>query len=293
MFRSWKLGTAFGIGIYVHWSFLLLPAVVLLWSWQELTVSLALFILVLLVAMFGCVVLHELGHALMARYFGIGTRDITLSPIGGIARMERMSEQPGEEILIALAGPAVNFVITGLLLALGVILLSISLLSGIRLDEVALKESFGISFLMGLIVINLTLGCFNLLPAFPMDGGRVLRAVLALFMDRLRATVIATRLAVVVAMLLCVLPFFGWSPLVIVLALFVIVVGQQEVAALRYHEAQRRAGIEVNMPGDADVIDAVAADEPTFSGFVWDGQARRWVVWRDGRPVTSFSARPE
>ena len=93
MLRSWKLGSAFGIGIYVHFTFWLLPAVVLLRSWGG-GFEIAAFSLALLFAVFGCVVLHELGHALMARYYGIRTRDITLYPIGGIARLERMSERP-------------------------------------------------------------------------------------------------------------------------------------------------------------------------------------------------------
>src|SRR4051794_10904135 len=111
MIRSWKLGTAFGIGVYVHWTFLLLPAWVLLNGLGSGGVSLATYLLTLVAAIFGCVVLHELGHALMARRFGIDTRDITLYPIGGVARLERMSERPWEEFWIAGAGPAVNVVI--------------------------------------------------------------------------------------------------------------------------------------------------------------------------------------
>src|SRR5262245_18366280 len=115
MLRSWKLGTAFGIGLYVHWSFLLLPAYVVFNAWGASAGQL-LFLLGLVLAVFGCVLLHELGHALMARQFGIGTRDITLYPIGGVARLERMSEKPWEEVCIALAGPAVNAVLAVLLL---------------------------------------------------------------------------------------------------------------------------------------------------------------------------------
>src|SRR6516164_3375953 len=119
MFRSFKLGTAFGIGIYLHWSFFLLLLWVLMAQASVDTLDTAFFIVGLVAAMFGCVVLHELGHALAARYFGIRTRDITLYPIGGVARLERMSEKPGEELVIALAGPLVNVVIA---FALGVLL---------------------------------------------------------------------------------------------------------------------------------------------------------------------------
>jgi hypothetical protein len=163
----------------------------------------------------------------------------------------------------------------------------------VTLTPEMLEESVGISLWFNLFVTNLMLGCFNLLPAFPMDGGRVLRAVLALGMDRLRATIIASRVALVLAILLGVASYFIHAPMLIFLAAFVFFAGQQEVAALRYQEAQRRAEHAAARYDDADIIDAVPADEAAFSGFVWDGQARRWVVWRDGRPVTSFSARPE
>src|SRR5258707_8546492 len=105
MLRSWKLGTAFGIGIYVHWTFLLLPAWILLNNLGS-GLPVAVYLVMFVTTVFGCVVLHELGHALMARRFGIATRDITLYPIGGVARLERMSEKPLEEFLIAVAGPA-------------------------------------------------------------------------------------------------------------------------------------------------------------------------------------------
>src|SRR5438876_3457560 len=96
--RSWKLGNAFGIGVHVHWTFLLLLGFVLYSNWERGGLQLASYAVALLVSIFGCVVLHELGHALMARRFGIPTRDITLYPIGGVARLERMSERPWEEL---------------------------------------------------------------------------------------------------------------------------------------------------------------------------------------------------
>src|SRR5262245_35041403 len=107
MLRSWRIGSAFGIGLYVHWTFLLLPMLVWLDN-RAYGTSRALHAIVLLLLVFACVVLHELGHALTARRFGIQTKDITLYPIGGVARLERMSDKPWEEFCIALAGPAVN-----------------------------------------------------------------------------------------------------------------------------------------------------------------------------------------
>src|SRR5436305_2617814 len=110
MGRSLRIGTAFGIGLYVHWSFLIIPLLAISSTWRA-GLDQVLLGTGLVFGLFGCVLLHELGHALMARKFGIGTRDITLLPIGGVARLERMSEHPGEEIAIAVAGPLVNVVI--------------------------------------------------------------------------------------------------------------------------------------------------------------------------------------
>ena len=133
-----------------------------------------------IVALFGCVVLHELGHALMARRFGIETLDITLYPIGGVARLQRMPRAPGAELLIALAGPAVNFAIVAVLMGLEFL--------GIGGIESDLSPG---GFLGALMIMNLILGIFNLIPAFPMDGGRVLRALLSGWVGRVRATSVA------------------------------------------------------------------------------------------------------
>jgi Zn-dependent protease len=305
MWRSWKLGTAFGIGIYVHWSFALLLAYAFVNGLLNGGTALALFMVPLALAVFGCVVLHELGHALMARHFGIGTRDITLYPIGGVARLERMTEDPLEEICIAVAGPAVNVVIAALLLPL-CLLFSVGALSGLPLLPRGPEDLIGPGLvgvaLFTLLVSNLVLAGFNMIPAFPMDGGRVLRALLAFSVDRLRATEIAVGVGTVMALGLATLgalPLLGVhtilfdSPLLIPLGGFVMLMGRMELAALRYREARRRMAVEVLPAGD-DVADVLPADGgPAFSGFVWDNRARVWVVWRDGRPVASFSAGSE
>ncbi|HJT77993.1 MAG TPA: site-2 protease family protein [Gemmataceae bacterium] len=303
MWRSWKLGRAFGIDVFVHWSFLLLPLYVFFNGLFDGGLTLALFLVCMALAVFGCVVLHELGHALMARYFGIGTRDITLYPIGGVARLERMSESPAEEIFIALAGPAVNVVIAAVLLPLLWLLSGLNALGHFGLLLPGPGESFG-PHLVGpllcwLLASNILLAGFNMIPAFPMDGGRVLRALLAFGMDRLQATEIAVGVSSVLALGLAVLPFLPLllglgmgSPMLVLLAGFVFIMGRMELAALRHREAQRRA--EAAWAEQGEVLDVLPADpEPGFTGFAWDNRARVWVVWRDGRPVTTFGAGPE
>ena len=154
MRSSLQLGTLFGIPVYLHWTFLLLLGFVAL--------STGMSGVVLVLAIFACVVLHEFGHALAARRYGIGTRDVTLLPIGGVARLERMPDDPRQELVVALAGPAVNIAIAGLL---GIWLVLAGIGAGIGLSLT------GGSFVARLLSINLVLVLFNLLPRVP-DGRR-------------------------------------------------------------------------------------------------------------------------
>ena len=220
MKNSWKLGNLAGIDLFVHWSFLILP----IWiGVSYLTAGGGLgtaFIGVLfLLTVFGCVVLHELGHALMARQFGIDTRDITLLPIGGVARLERMPERPVQELAVALAGPAVNAAIAAALF------LVVMLYGG--WGGRVLPFNVGGSFLVQLILANVILVAFNLLPAFPMDGGRVLRACLAMFLPRVTATRIASTVGQVLAVGLAIVGLMtNW--MLMLVAGFVFVAARNE-----------------------------------------------------------------
>jgi len=219
---SWKLGEYAGIGVYVHATFLILIGWVALAHWTESgslpqVVSGVAFIL----ALFACVVLHEFGHALVARRFGIRTRDITLLPIGGMARLERMPEDPRQELLVAVSGPAVSVAI------------AVALFGWLRvtsawepLDRLSLT---GGSFLERLMMVNLFLAAFNMVPAFPMDGGRVLRSLLAMRMEYTRATHLAANLGQGLALLLGLLGLLT-NPFLVFIALFVWIGAAQEAS---------------------------------------------------------------
>ena len=248
MKNSWKLGKIAGIDVHIHWTFILLPAFIALStiaSGAGLAAATAGVVLVL--AVFGCVVLHELGHALAARRYGIGTHDITLLPIGGVARLERIPEKPSQEIAVALAGPAVNVAIAA---ALWFALVG---LGGMTAWLPAL--AIGGSFMAQLLWINIVLVLFNLLPAFPMDGGRVLRASLAMRMPRARATRLAARVAQVMAVGFGIMGLFG-NPMLILIAVFVFMAARAEAEHVDWTERAKVAGSQHVLSADARIIDA-------------------------------------
>jgi len=214
---SWKIGRLAGIQLYMHWTFLLLIAFIgYLYFSRGATLGAALLGIAFVLALFGCVVLHELGHALMARRFGVPTRDITLLPIGGVARMQRIPEHPTQELLVAIAGPAVNVVIAAILAVI------LGLMGELRgAGYTGLLEIGRGNFLANLMWVNLILVVFNMLPAFPMDGGRVLRATLAYFLPYTTATTIAATAGQAMAVLFGFVGLIGGSPILLFIALFV------------------------------------------------------------------------
>lgn len=220
---QWKLGRFAGIDVFVHATFLLLIGWVGFSHWTEhqswAKVAEGIFFIL---ALFACVVLHEYGHALTARKYGIKTRDITLYPIGGVARLERMPDKPIEELWVALMGPAVNVVIAAGLFAY--LFFSRSL---VPLNELTIASG---SFIERLMTVNISLVLFNLIPAFPMDGGRVLRAVLAMRMEYVRATQIAANIGQGMALLFGFLGLFG-NPSLLFIAFFVWIGASQEASS--------------------------------------------------------------
>lgn len=271
---AWKLGEFRGIGVYVHATFLILIAIVVMGHWSQSqdwgrTLQGVAFVL----AIFGCVVLHEFGHALTAARYGIRTRDITLLPIGGVARLERMPREPIQELWVALAGPAVNVVIAAALFAW------LRLTGGLTPVE---QLSLGAGpFLERLLVVNVFLVAFNLLPAFPMDGGRVLRALLATRMEYTRATQIAASIGQGMALLFGLVGFFV-NPFLLFIALFVWIGAAQEASMVQLSAAldgipMARAmltNFETLRPDDplAQAVDSILAGSQQDFPVVEDGR---------------------
>jgi Zn-dependent protease/predicted transcriptional regulator len=264
---SWHIGRVAGVNIYLHATLLILVAWIgyEYYAWRHQVrdvIEGTLFI----VCFFGIVLLHELGHALAARHYHIRTPDITLLPIGGLARMERMPERPHQELMVALAGPAVN-----VLLAL-VYWGTISPLS-----VLVPPQDFrwvGGHFLEKLVWTNVAMAAFNLMPAFPMDGGRVLRALLAMRLGYTRATRWAADIGQVMAFAFGALGLYAMHPLWVFIALFVYLGAEQEAEIVRVKSAL--AGVPIQRVMITDFRSLAPQDllqravEHTLAGFQQD-----------------------
>jgi len=239
---SWKIGTFAGIPVYLHATFLLLLGWIALSHWmQSQSLITTLTGVAFTSALFVSVVLHEYGHALMARRYGIATRDITLLPIGGVARLERIPEKPNQELWVALAGPAVNVVLAALL---GAYLLLTGHFEPVR--QMGLTHGI---FLERLLLANLFLVGFNLIPAFPMDGGRVLRALLARRMEYARATRTAASIGQGLAFVFGFLGLFT-NPFLVFIAFFVWIGAAQEAALVETKSALESVFVKDAMISD-------------------------------------------
>lgn len=295
---SFSIGRLFGSDLRVHVTFFLLLAWIGFAAYSDQGPAAALQSVLFVLALFACVVAHEFGHALTARRYGIATPDITLLPIGGLARLERMPENPRHEILVALAGPAVNIVIWAVL----VLVLRVDMPTGPmnRIDPGAQN------FLGQLAMVNLFLALFNMIPAFPMDGGRVLRAALSLWMNRVRATRIAAAAGQVVAFLLGFLGLSSGNPLLVLIAVFVFFAASTESQDVAMQAVARRLQAREAMitcfesltPGDS--LDAAAAavirstqhefpvidSDGTLQGFLTRDALFHALVQQSGHPPT-------
>lgn len=263
---SWKIAEIAGMPVYIHATFLLLLGWVALSNWaSERTLAGTLAAVAFILAVFACVVLHEFGHALVARRYGFKTRDITLLPIGGVARLERMPEDPRQELQVALAGPGVNVLIAA------VLFLWLRVTAALEpITQIGVTEG---SILGRVMLVNVSLVVFNLLPAFPMDGGRVVRALLAMRTDYTRATQIAAALGQGMAFLFGFVGLFT-NPLLLFIALFIWIGAGQEASAVQMKSALGGIPVEKAMLTDFRVLapqDLIArAVELILAGFQQD-----------------------
>ncbi|ULC57887.1 site-2 protease family protein [Flaviramulus sp. BrNp1-15] len=256
-----NLGTVAGIKIKVHWTFFFLIAwIVFSELKQGGSTNSVLFNVALVLAVFLCVVLHELGHALTAKRFGIITKKITLLPIGGMASLERIPESPKEELLVTLAGPFVNIIIA-LILYFIIPVNEFMHLNFTETFEVLMSFTFQ-NFLFYLYVVNIGLVIFNIIPAFPMDGGRILRAILAMNMNRVKATQIASSIGQFIAVVFLLLGLL-YNPFLIIIALFIFLgaYGEnqivQHLALLKGHNVEDAMIINITTFSPEDPIDVV------------------------------------
>jgi Zn-dependent protease/predicted transcriptional regulator len=246
---SFRIARVGGTEIRIHFTFILL---LIFFGWvfaRQGGTAAAIQGLAFILILFLCVLLHEFGHAVAARRYGIHTPDITLLPIGGVARLQRMPDRPMEELVVAIAGPLVNVVIAAaIFLGLGA--------RAVIFGDIPIGNP-RVPILTQVMWVNVVLVLFNLIPAFPMDGGRVLRAWLAMRMPYGKATQIAATVGQFMAF---VFAFIGllWNPLLIFIALFVYMGAAQEAAATQMREVARHSAVADAMISDFRTLPASA-----------------------------------
>lgn len=252
---SVSIGSISGIRIRIHLTFVLFLVWIGVAFWQQGGASAAANGLLYILLLFLCVVLHEFGHILTARRFGSETLDVILLPIGGVARMKTIPEKPGQELAVALAGPAVNLVIA---------LLLIGLIGWQSIIEDVSRPMADARIFSLLAVANLILALFNLLPAFPMDGGRALRALLSYWLGRARATGVAMQIGHVLALGLGAVGLLNGQPLLVLVAAFIYFGATIENQSVQLHQLARQMTVSDAMitqlstvPATSRISDAV------------------------------------
>lgn len=274
---SWSITIAriAGSEIRIHLTFLILLAWIGIAQYLAGGAGAALDSIAFVIAIFACVVLHELGHALAARRYGISTPDITLLPIGGLARLSRLPEKPSEEVVIAIAGPAVNVVIAAVLV----------LIFGARFEPASITsiENPTYGFLTRLAFVNIFLVLFNLIPAFPMDGGRVLRALLAIRLGRRKATELAAGIGQGLAFAFGFLGLIGGNVILVFIAIFVYLAAAAEAGQVGLMEASRRIPIRRAMVTAFEALGPQSTVDDAASALIRTTQREFPVVDGSGR----------
>lgn len=276
MLWSVNIGSIAGTAVRIHVTFLLFLVWIFVGSYATGGPQAAWDGLLFLLLVFACVLAHEFGHIFMARAFGVATPDVTLLPIGGVARLERIPEKPWEEFLVAIAGPAVNVVI-----ALGLVAFF-----GASLDAQYLRriESTQIALVDRLAAVNLFLVVFNMIPAFPMDGGRVLRALLSLRIGFVRATEIAAKIGQALAFLLGFLGLFG-NPMLLFIAIFVYLAAASEAQLVAIRSMSRGVPIGAAMMTEFARLPPEAHVDEAVQTLLRTSQGEFPVVDATGQPV--------
>ncbi len=245
-----SLGKPFGIKVKVHWTFLLLIAWIVIVSMSRgLETPQILMHIVFVLALFVCVVLHELGHSLTAIKFGGNVTGITLLPIGGMAHMTKMPEEPKEEFLVSAAGPLVNIVIAIL------IWIYLAVFQPVNIQEMEFVAITRENFLVMLMAANIFIVVFNLIPAFPMDGGRLFRAALSIKMSRVQATRVAKDIGQVFAIFFIIAGLFV-NPFLVIIGIFILLGAKGEYEMIQYQDALRQFAVEDVLNKDYAELDA-------------------------------------
>jgi len=272
---SFSLGKFAGSEVRIHVTFLMLLAFIGIAQFLAGGLEQAVETVALVIAVFACVVAHEFGHALAARRYGIETPDITLLPIGGLARLSRIPENPTEEIVIAIAGPMVNVVIAAILY----------LILGAQFDPMAVAEIENPEpgFLVQLAAVNLFLVIFNLIPAFPMDGGRVLRAALTYGMGRRRATEIASRIGQGLAFVFGFVGLMSGNAILVFIAIFVFLAASGEAGEVSMRAAVRNVTVDRAMVRQFETLGTQATVDEAADALIRTTQREFPVVDGGGR----------
>jgi Zn-dependent protease/CBS domain-containing protein len=271
---SLNIGRIAGTEIRIHITFLLFLVWIFAASYASGGGDAAWNGLLFILLVFACVLLHEFGHIFMARAFGVQTPDVTLLPIGGVARLERIPEDPWQEFLIAIAGPAVNVAIVFALIAV----------AGANLGSGTAVDNSNISLIDRLAAVNLFLALFNLIPAFPMDGGRILRALLGIRLGFVRATEIAASIGQVVAFALGFIGLFS-NPMLIFIAIFVYLAATSEAHMVALRAMSRGVPVGAAMMTQFATLMPDAPIEEAVQTLLRTSQSEFPVVDAAGKPV--------
>ncbi len=275
---SWSvnIGSIAGTAVRIHITFLLFLIWIFAAGWASGGVEAAWDSLAFMVLLFGCVLAHEFGHIFTARAFGVATPDVTLLPIGGVARLERIPEKPSEEFLVAIAGPLVNVVIAVVLMA--------ATSTHLSAQHFAALESSNVSIIDRLAEINIFLAVFNMIPAFPMDGGRVLRALLAVRLGHVRATEIAAVIGQWTAFALGFLGLF-YNPMLIFIATFVYLAAASEAQLVSLRAMSRDVPVSAAMMTEFATLTPDEHIDAAVETLLRTSQSEFPVIDADHRPI--------